>query len=412
MEKKKSLRYIVSGIRIFVGIVFMVSGFLKAVDPYGTAIKLTEYFTAFGMDFLEPVTLFLSVVLICCEFLCGFFLTMGLWYKKIVIWIITALVGFFTILTLFIALTNPVSDCGCFGDAIKLTNWQTFFKNIVLAIFVVVLVVTRNVYSGFFARKQKIPLVFLAVLFIGYIVFNSVYYLPLIDFRPFKIGSDIKKAMSIPVNAPADEFETQFYYKKNGETKVFNESNYPWQDSTWQFVEMKSVLTKQGYVPAIHNFVLEKAGEGDIVSMVLSEPDPVFLWVAPEYSENLKGMAQIKRLNVYCAEHGLKFYFVTSSPVAVVSKSQLSDLAPMQVLYSDKTALKTALRASSGLIILQKGVVIGKYNWRNVPLDFGENVLSYQMIAESREKYQLKLLILSLILAIGILAIKNCFKEK
>ena len=121
---------IVSGIRIFVGIVFMVSGFLKAVDPYGTAIKLTEYFTAFGMDFLEPVTLFLSVVLICCEFLCGFFLTMGLWYKKIVIWIITALVGFFTILTLFIALTNPVSDCGCFGDAIKLTNWQTFFKNI------------------------------------------------------------------------------------------------------------------------------------------------------------------------------------------------------------------------------------------------------------------------------------------
>ena len=232
--------------RIILGAVFIFSGFVKGVDPMGSAFKFSDYFLAFGMESLEPASLPLAFILSAAEFLIGISLFFNL-KMRLGAWGILIFMTFFTPLTLILALTNPVTDCGCFGDAIVMTNWQTFIKNIILLPFVLIV---------FFMRKRQTVHFPDGYAWLGIILFASgflamewyVYqHLPFMDFRPYSVGTNIPEKMSIPEGAEQDVYRTVLHYEKNGEVREFNEENFPWQDTTWTFVDSEHVLVNKGY---------------------------------------------------------------------------------------------------------------------------------------------------------------------
>jgi hypothetical protein len=239
--------------RVIIGLVFVFSGVVKAIDPLGSAYKFHDYFQAFNLGFLNTLSLTLAILLCAAEFIAGFSLLTGI-RQKTGLWGIVILLGIFTPLTFILALTNPVSDCGCFGDAIRLTNWQTFEKNIILVFLLVVLFTGRNEIRNIFSKATEwIIIISAVILFIGFSLYNLIY-LPMIDFLPYKTGVKIADKIIIPEGATADKYSTTFIYEKNGVRKEFDIKNYPANDSTWKFVDQKSVLVKEGYKPPIRDF--------------------------------------------------------------------------------------------------------------------------------------------------------------
>ena len=207
---------------ITVGAVFVFSGTVKAIDPLGSAYKFHDYFQAFGMSFLQFLSLPLSIILCLTEFLTGFTILTGI-RRREGIWGALILMVIFTPLTFILALTNPVSDCGCFGDAVHLTNWQTFGKNMILISFVILLFSERYKTDGRIRRSYQWIIASLAALtFTGFILYNLIF-LPLIDFLPYSTGTYIPGKMMMPAGAPVTQYETTFIYEKEGKRKdVFN----------------------------------------------------------------------------------------------------------------------------------------------------------------------------------------------
>ena len=353
---------------ILIGALFIFSGFVKGIDPLGTTYKLVDYFEAFGMPFFNPIALPLSIALSGAEMLIGFMLLFRV-KNRLAAWGALIFMVGFTILTFFSALFNPVSDCGCFGDAIKLSNWATFYKNLVILPLAVL------VFYGSKNRKEMfdkcayswLAVGILATIAVG-ISLHSLAYKPIIDFRPFKVGVNLKEAMATPAGAPADEYKTTLIYKKNGVEKTFDESNYPWQDSTWVFVDSKSVLVKKGYTPSIGSFNLTAKNNEDITSLVTEGQGYTFLLIIPKLENaNLKRINYIRNLAGLCIVNKHKFIIVTSSDWARVQ--ELTDIIeiPVTVAQADETMLKTIIRSNPGLMLVHNGTIVGKWAWREMP---------------------------------------------
>jgi len=242
--------------RLFVGIVFVFSGFVKVIDPLGSAYKFADYFTALNLEFLSGAALFFAIFMSVAELCIGIALIFNL-VPKLASWGVLAFMAFFTPLTLWLAVANPVSDCGCFGDALILTNWQTFYKNLIILAFVVVIFIFRKKYkppfNDFFQWTLGFVFAFASVILSVY----CLRHLPIIDFRPYHIGANIPEGMTVPEDQKEniDVYESVFIYEKNGEKKEFKVENLP--DSTWKFVDAKHTLLKEGYKPPIHDFTIE-----------------------------------------------------------------------------------------------------------------------------------------------------------
>ena len=262
--------------RIIVAAVFIFSGFVKCVDPTGFAIKMEEYFVAFGLDFLTPFSMVLSILMCGAEMLVGIMLLLNLKIRW-AIWITVALMVFYTPLTLWLAISNKVNDCGCFGDAIVLTNWQTFLKNAVLDILVAIIFIYRNRYRN--RLKPKIQIIAAAgfAVLVAAFEFYNLNHLPVIDFMPYKIGANIPAGMTVPKDAPREIWDIQFYYEKNGEQKKFTMNNLP--DSTWKFVSRKSRLIQKGAEAPMHDFRISTPDNADVTDQILSDPGYVYLLV-------------------------------------------------------------------------------------------------------------------------------------
>jgi hypothetical protein len=348
---------------IIVGLVFIFSGFVKAIDPLGSAYKFSDYFQAFNIDFLKFLSLPLAILLCTAEFVTGISVLTGFRQKQGITGVFI-LIAFFTPLTFILALTNPVSDCGCFGDAVHLTNWQTFGKNIILLIFILVLFAGRkSVRKVFRPLTEWLILLFLALLFIGFSLYN-IRYLPLIDFLPYKTGTNIPEMIKRPEGAPADQYATTFIYENNGLRKEFTINNYPAADTTWKFIEQKSVLVKKGYVPPIHDFSIVNMEKEDITDRVLNEQGYTVLMISKKLNEaddiNLrKGF----ELGANCNETRVKFIILTSSGADEFSKLKNGLL----FCNTDETALKTIVRSNPGYVLLKNGTIIGKWSWANLP---------------------------------------------
>ena len=349
--------------RIIIGVVFMFSGTVKAIDPLGSVYKFHDYFQAFHLGFLNNLSLILAILLCCAEFISGFSVLTGFRQKNGLLGVLLLLI-IFTPLTFILALTNPVSDCGCFGDAIHLTNWQTFGKNIVLCVLLIFLLTDKNKSENIFSNTAQWGVIFIVLALFIVFSFLNIRYLPVIDFLPYKTGVKIADKMIIPEGVPADEYRTTFIYEKNGVRKDFNISNYPANDTTWKFIDQKSILVKRGYKPPIHDFTITKLNGEDLTQKVLSYPGYSLLMVTRKLSEaRRKSLDMGFKLGVFCMSHNINFYIMTSSGTEEV-KSYENGLI---FCSADETTLKTMVRANPGFILIKDGIIHGKWSWANVP---------------------------------------------
>lgn len=349
--------------RIIIGLVFIFSGAVKAIDPLGSAYKFHDYFQAFNLGFLDSLSLPLSILLCTAEFTAGFTMITGL-RQKAGLWVIMLLMLIFTPLTFILALTNPVSDCGCFGDAIHLTNWQTFWKNIMIIILSIILFIDRRNITVVFKTATEFIVTGLAALLLIFFCLGNLRYLPVIDFLPYKTGVRIADKMVLPQGAEPDKYLSTFIYEKNGKQKEFSLENYPADDTTWRFVDQKSVLLKKGYQPPIHDFIITHVNGGDITQKILSDPGYSLLMVSKKLSEaDKKHLSEGYELGRLFSESGTGFYVLTSS-----STEELQNLNNGAVLCSaDETTLKTMLRANPGYMLIRDGVIKAKWSWATLP---------------------------------------------
>jgi uncharacterized membrane protein YphA (DoxX/SURF4 family) len=349
--------------RIITGIVFIFSGTVKAIDPLGSAYKFHDYFHAFGLGFLDRLSLILAVLLCTTEFIAGFSVLTGV-RQKTGIRLVMLFMIVFTPLTFILAIKNPVSDCGCFGDALHLTNWQTFWKNVVLLAAVIVL------YAGMKNIRQVLRSSYEWIIFSSatvIIVLFSLYnlrYLPVIDFLPYKTGVRIADKMVIPEGVPSDVYETTFIYEKDGVKKEFDLKNYPANDSTWKFVDQKSVLLRKGYQPPIHDFSITGPDGDDLTQQILSEKGYTVLMI----TKKLKEASSIDLyfgfdLGRFCKAKGITFYVITAS-----GSSETKDTGnELTICSADETTLKTMIRSNPGYILLRDGIIKGKWSHAGCP---------------------------------------------
>lgn len=358
--------------RIIIGLVFIFSGVVKAVDPLGSAYKFHDYFQAFHIGFLNTFSLILAILLCTAEFISGFSVLTGIRFK-------TGLKGVFILLVIFtpvtfiLALTNPVSDCGCFGDAIHLSNWQTFGKNIILFFLLIMLLTEKNHPKEIFSRtKEWIIIITSVILFVVFSLVN-LRYLPMIDFLPYKTGVKIADKMAIPEGVQGDVYSTTFIYEKNGTRKEFNVSNYPASDTSWKFVDQKSVLIKKGYKPPIHDFSLNNLKGEDLTQQILTYHGYYVLMVSKKLSEaKHESLLSGFRLGNYCMANGINFYILTSSGKDEAGSYENG----LTFCSADETTLKTMIRANPGYLLLKDGIIVGKWSWANLPKEpwFAEKI--------------------------------------
>ncbi len=382
--------------RILLGLVFIFSGFVKGIDPMGSAIKFSEYFETFHLTWLTSFSLTLSIVQSTAEFLIGVALLIGL-RMKVTAWAALLFMSFFLLLTLYIAIENPVTDCGCFGDALVITNWQTFYKNIVLIAMAIFIFYYRNQYAPYSGPMVEWGLV---VLFAAIGAGISVYcynHLPIMDFRPYNIGTHIPSKMTMPSGVQGDQYESTLIYEKNGVTKEFTLNNFP--DSTWKWKETKSRLVKKGYTPPIHGFSITTKTDEDITQTVLKDTSYSFVFVAQDASKVLlKQWEEITNYYHFTQEHGQKFYVLTSTPPNTIEKIKSSHNLVFDFCFTDETALKTIIRSNPGLVLLKDGIVLGLWHYNDFPKPdyFNGNILSTVLTDYSESIEWKRIFILSL----------------
>lgn len=398
--------------RFLLGALFIFSGFVKSVDPLGTTYKIFDYFKAGGAIIPENVALFLAITLCAAELFIGLALVLNI-KIKVVSGFSLAFMAVVTIITLVLALTNKVADCGCFGDAFKLTNWQTFYKNLIILPFAILVFWQRNRF------KENIAPVAAWAMFIlllgGSVAFNiyNLRHLPLINYRPYMVGQNIWSAMQIPPNAPADEYDIRLIYEKNGVKKEFNEHNLPWQDTTWVFVEQKTTLIKKGYTPPIHDFSILSPTEGDITKSILKKNGAVALLIAPNLSNaNIINAQKANAIYNVCKKQNIPFMMLSSSTGKQVDAYRSQTGAQYPVYASDETALKTAMRSNIGLMLLYNGTIIGIWSGCDLPEDnsFKGDILGKQLhkMEYSQNKKDVMLLIGGILLIGLLLLLSRC----
>lgn len=390
--------------RYFLAAIFIFSGFVKAIDPTGGAIKIEDYFNAFGLSSLNPIAFALSVLLALAEFMVGYLLLFKIQIKLASLGALIFM-GIFTPLTLYIAIFNPVSDCGCFGDAIKISNWATFYKDLaLLPLSIFVFIRNKNINTTMASWKQW-TIGCWGVLLIFFVVLYALRYEPLIDFRPYAVGTDIKKGMSIPDDAEQPEYETTFILEKGGVRQEFDVDNYPYNDSTWVFIDSKTKVIREGYQPPIKDFVLQNA-QGDVVNdRILNSFLPVILVVAPKLEEMEKGaIDKLMKLSHFCLQHNVQSYMATSSLQSDIDRFDQREQIGITYLTGDETMLKTILRSNPGFLIIQNGTIVGKYNLNNLPSE--EKLLNpLSTSLDDMRRKNMQLMVLTLIFASMILVI-------
>ena len=357
--------------RFVLAVVFIFSGFVKAIDPLGTQYKIQDYLDAFGWAGVFPdyIPFLASVLLGMLEFCLGVYLFFGI-RRIIAPRAVVAVMALMTPLTFWLALDNPVSDCGCFGDAVVLTNWETFGKNVVLLVMSLVVLKWRKRIFPLATTRFDWLIALYGFLYILCVTIYCYRHLPVFDFRPYYVGADIRQGMEIPEGEEPTELETRFVLQKDGVEKEFTLDNYP--DSTWTFVDSRMVVKKQGYEPPIHDFSMIRYEDGeDITEQVLADEGYTFLLVAHQLGlTNESRIDLINELYDYCLEYGYAFYCLTSSSDEDIFKWQEDTGAEYPFCLMDNTTLRTMVRSNPGLILLKKGEVVRKWSVVDIPNEY------------------------------------------
>lgn len=353
--------------RFILAVTFIFSGYVKAIDPLGTLYKLKDYAAAMALNDILPdwALVIVAIALGALEFSLGVFMLFAV-RRHMVSKLTLALMSVMTALTVWIYIADPVKDCGCFGDALTLTNLETLLKNIVL-LALAALVAWRPTHIGrLMSRSNQMLLGQMLMVTPVALSFWCLYDLPLIDFRPYHIGADIKAGMEIPEGAEQPVFDTTFIMEKDGERREFTLDNYP--DSTWTFVDSKTVTVKEGYVPPIHDFSITAADGDDITDMVLGREGYTFLLISPDLDKaDDQNFGDIDQIYEFCQDNSIPFYCLTASTEKSQQHWQNITGAEYPFCMTDATTLKTMIRSNPGLMLLEKGVVRGKWSHNRLP---------------------------------------------
>lgn len=373
--ESKTMKIISTILRAIFGAVFIYSGFVKAVDPWGTAYKIEDYLSAFSMsglaDFIPWLPIVASILLCCMEFMIGVLIFFGFYRKPIKI-VAAIVIGFFTVLTLVDAITNRVDDCGCFGDAIKLTNWETFWKNVVLdVILAFIFLCERKITFAKSKVNSNLLTPLFSVLILSFAIYSSVYE-PVIDFRPWEIGNQM-----VPVGddmTPPESYAT-YKNKANGQVKEFNteelmkeyEQN-PNFATDWVFVDSRVVNTN---TVAADGFSLQAIGFDEDETMDILSDTTSDLYMITTYNvlnASDKGMKRVSEFANKALETGARVILVTaSSEENCGMASEKYNLSNILFYSADDKSIKTILRSNPGIIKIVKGKVDNKWSWRNLP---------------------------------------------
>jgi uncharacterized membrane protein YphA (DoxX/SURF4 family) len=375
------MKYFLWFLRIIVGALFIFSGLIKANDPLGLSYKMDEFFEVWHMPGLASWSLTLSVLMIGFEIIAGIGLLLGAAFR-IFSFLLLLLTAFFTFLTAYVYLTDKIKECGCFGDCIKISNAETFWKDVILLILVIILFAFRKRIKPVFNGKITTVLMVLTVIFAFGIQRYNLQNIPYYDCLPYKKGTNIWEKMQPPPGATRDVFKTVMIYEKDGVKKEFDETNYPWEDSTWKFVDSKSVLVQKGNAePVIKDFVISDYTGNDQTQQILNEKGyTFFLFIKDPQHANTANLDRIRELATTANQLNIPFYILCSAsqPVAVAFMEQ-HKLQGAEWMIVDGTVSKTAMRSNPGLMLLKDGTIVDKWSYRNYPakISLRNNTLVY-----------------------------------
>lgn len=362
--------------RILVGLLFILSGFIKANDPLGFSYKLDEYFVVFHIPWLSAVSLSMAIFICAAEIALGFATLVGA-KMRFVSWSMLLMILFFSFLTFYSAWFDVVKDCGCFGDALHLKPWQSFFKDMVLLVLILPIFIKRNEIQPLFSEKTATGLAWLGLVASTVFSVYCYWHLPVMDFRPYAIGKNIPDGMKVPEGAPVDKYKTILWYEKDGVVKEFTQENYPWQDSTWKYKDAKSILVEEGVKPAIHDFALVNSGGSDYTEDILNNPDYNFMLISYDITKANKDVqSKINAFAQASEQEKIKFIGVTATAPAETDKFRHEVQAAYDFYYCDATTLKTIIRSNPGLVLLKNGTVIDKWHYNDFP-DFNDVKVKY-----------------------------------
>ena len=357
--------------RIFFAVILIVSGFVKAVDPLGSAYKFQDFFTAFDVEWLFPAALPFAVLLSTLEFVVGFAFLFGL---KLRLFAPAGLIlmAVFTPVTVYIALTDPVPHCGCFGDAIVISNQATAYKNLLLLAASTIVFFNRNRIQPLFPPKAGTFAITAATVLVSGLSVYSLKYLPIIDFRPWKIGSNIAELVAPPSHHSSTIYLV-FENRETGETRTYPANDYPWDDpewaAQWKYKTRQETRTNRQTDSPIENFnITDESGE-DLTEAIIAHPGYVYLVVAYDLISTNKDAFALKLapLAEKIEKNGHDFIVLTASPPDIIHAFRENHAAAYPFYLSDERELKTVIRSNPGLVLMKDGVVLGKWPHTAIP---------------------------------------------
>ncbi len=408
------MKILLSISRILVGSLFIVSGLIKANDTIGFSFKLQEYFSydVLNLPFLIDYTLPMAILICISEILLGLAIIIGA-QVNLTVWSLFIMIIFFDFLTFYSAFYNKVTDCGCFGDAIKFTPWQSFYKDLILTILILILLIGKNSIDynkfktnkyffgisifiislfSFYVLNWTFPvyfslLLFLIVILVNKFILNSIsqyliatvtfilslifsiftyLYLPIKDYRPYSIGSNITDGMKLPKNAKSDVYEDIWIYDINGEISEFTSAEKPWEIENSTFVDRKTNLIFMGDRPLIKDFTIESDNYGDITDSILNLDSCVLIVMYDIEKSSVLGMKKISELINYYNNNNIKNIIMSSNNDLVSYEILKSNGINNEINVTDETTLKTMIRSNPGIIILNQGVIINKFSFKRI----------------------------------------------
>lgn len=358
------MKYLVGISRILVGVLFIISGLIKLNDPVGFSFKLKDYFAPEVLDlgFLVPYALLIAIFVVIFEVLLGVALLLG-YLKKFTLWSLLLMIVFFTFLTFYSAYFNKVTDCGCFGDAIKLTPWESFTKDIVLLVLILILFIGRKYIQPFFTKGTRSILIFATFVACLGIIYYVLLHLPIIDFRPYKIGANIKEGMTVPENAPGPIYEYKWKFNINGEEKtIITNGEYPQVEG--ELISTETEMIQEGYTPPIHDFTMEGDGD-DYTEQFLNEENLVIVIAYSLGNTEKDGYIPIKEVTDKAIKNGYNVIGLSASSQEMTEALTEKYKLNFKFYFCDETTLKTIVRSNPGLLELDNGTIKQKLHWND-----------------------------------------------
>src|SRR5690554_1563492 len=358
------MKIIVGISRVLVGALFIISGLVKLNDPIGFAFKLQDYFAPDVLDlgFLVPYSLLIAIFVVIFEVLVGVALLLG-YLKKFTLWALMLMIVFFTFLTFYSAYFNKVTDCGCFGDAIPLTPWESFYKDIILLVLIIILFIGRKYIKPFFAEGTRSIIIFATFVGCMAITYHVLQHLPIIDFRPYKIGANIKDGMTVPEGAPGPIYEYKWTFNINGEEKtIVTNGEYPQVDG--ELVNTETKMIQEGYVPPIHDFTMERNGE-DFTDQFLNEENLIVIVAYSLTNTEKDGYISVKEITDRAIKNGYNVIGLSASSQEMTESLTDTYKLNFKFYFCDETTLKTIVRSNPGILELDKGTIKQKLHWND-----------------------------------------------